>query len=46
MENLVYEDMLPPMTDEQYAAWFKKSKVVDGVRMGPPTDENGNLINL
>lgn len=34
-EGLVYEDRLPPMTDDEYAAWFKQSRVIDGVRMGP-----------
>lgn len=36
MENLVYEDELPEMTEQEYAEWFKESKIVDGVRMGPP----------
>jgi len=35
-EILVYEDQLPEMTDAEYADWFKKSQVIDGVRMGPP----------
>jgi hypothetical protein len=32
----VYEDELPEdFTDEEYNQWYAKSKVVDGVRMGP-----------
>ena len=30
----VYEDELPPdMTDAEYAEWFTRSEVVDGVRV-------------
>lgn len=33
----IYEDALPKdMTFSQYADWFSASKVIDGVRMGPP----------
>lgn len=33
---MIYEDELPSgMTDEDYDAWFLRSSVVDGVRMGP-----------
>lgn len=31
----LYEDELPIMTDSEYSEWFNKSKVIDGVRMGP-----------
>lgn len=34
----VYEQDLPPLTVEEYAAWYKLSKVIDGVRMGPNPD--------
>lgn len=38
--TLIYEDTLPPdITDAEYAAWFKQSKIVDGVRMGPPLNK-------
>jgi hypothetical protein len=30
----IYEDMLPPMTEEQYRIWYDASWV-DGVRIGP-----------
>lgn len=34
--SLMYEDDLPDsITDAEYEAWFKKSILVDGVRMGP-----------
>lgn len=32
---LEYEDKLPEMTDAEYGEWFKHSRVIDGVRMGP-----------
>ena len=37
LEAQVHEDELPPMTDEQYDAWFALSYIPDGVgcRMGP-----------
>ena len=36
-EGLIYEDALPEdMTDAEYDAWYAKSMVIDGVRMGPP----------
>ena len=34
---IVYEDELPPMSDEDYSEWFATS-FVDGVRMGPLRD--------
>lgn len=37
--DLVYEYDLPKMSDEAYAEWFKKSKIVAGVRMGPKVEE-------
>jgi hypothetical protein len=37
-EKLVFEDELPEMTDAEYAEWFAASRVVDGVRMGPPIE--------
>jgi hypothetical protein len=43
--QLVYEDQLPKMSDEQYSEWFNKSKIVDGVRMGPPVSEETNSPN-
>ena len=34
--NLQYEDELPDdMTDAEYDVWYRASRVVDGVRMGP-----------
>lgn len=34
IEELVYEDGLPEMTDAQYSKWYDSSVLVDGVRMG------------
>jgi hypothetical protein len=40
LKGLIYEDDLPDdMTDEEYTNWFKRSHVVDGVRMGYPIDD-------
>lgn len=34
--NEQYEDELPvDITDAEYSAWFAKSRVIDGVRVGP-----------
>ena len=39
---LMYEDELPAdMSDEEYDAWFARSHVVCGVRMGPRVRSNG-----
>lgn len=35
----IYEDELGEVTKEFYAAWFPLSRVIDGVRMGPPHRE-------
>lgn len=36
-DRLIYENELPPDIPETlYAAWFRLSSIVDGVRMGPP----------
>lgn len=36
MDNLIYEQDLPlDMTEQEYSEWFKKSQIIDGVRMGP-----------
>lgn len=33
---LMYEDDLPiDITDDEYDKWYEKSRIVDGVRMGP-----------
>lgn len=46
-EPLAYEDQLPEMTKDQYDAWYRKSKVVGGVRMGPPVEDPGlNVSSL
>lgn len=43
----VYEDDLPEsMTDDEYDVWFKLSKIVDGVRVGPSLSEVRSLIRL
>lgn len=34
--GLMYEDELPPLTQDEYDWWFDLSELVDGVRMGPP----------
>jgi len=39
-EPLMFEDDLPPMNDNDYSKWFSKSKLVDGVRMGPLVNSN------
>lgn len=40
----IYEDKLPPMSDEDYSKWYAKSKVIDGVRMGPnPSAEDKDV---
>jgi hypothetical protein len=43
-EKLVFEDELPEMTDGEYAKWFAASRVVDGVRMGPPIEGEGEEV--
>ncbi len=46
MGAYVHEDELPKsITDEQYAAWYKRSWIPGGVgcRVGPPVDENGDM---
>jgi hypothetical protein len=37
MENLIFEDELPEMTDEQYSDWYDKSFIPGGIgcRVGP-----------
>lgn len=36
-EGWVYEDQLPEdLSNEDYDDWFPLSRVIDGVRMGPP----------
>jgi len=34
---MIYEDELPAdMPQADYDAWYAESRVIDGVRMGPP----------
>lgn len=45
--KLVYEDELAKMTKEEYDAWYRKSEVIDGVRMGPQAPHNsGSWISV
>ena len=40
-KQLIYEDELPEgMSEEAYARWFSLSKILDGVRVGPPVKLN------
>lgn len=34
--KFIYEDQLPEMTDAEYDAWYARSWIADGVRVGPP----------
>lgn len=43
VEAMVYEDQLPEMDRLSYSAWYDKSKLVDGVRMGPSLSSQSYL---